>query len=342
MKRREFLARCLIGGSVLGITGKFFEIDYLIRQFYQPTEGSAAITAKSYYRVVVLGDPHLPVRGREVKSPDKQQRIIEAKNKVVQDMNAWDDVDEVAVLGDIAAQFGIESEYNFARQYFSRLQKPVFLINGNHDYIYEDAFSETGKFVHGSAETRKCKLKQFQETFGLNSLYYSHQAGWYQLIYLSPDSLTSPYLTEMSEAQVDWLNKELAQYPQKPTIIFFHAPLKDTLLNYNKSVNTPNFITQPEKVINTVIKNNSQIVLWVSGHTHTPASNGSYASKAVNTYAEHVRNIHTPDMDRETIWTNSLYLYDDKIVIRTYNHRTQQWEEALDRTIDIDKNGHMT
>ncbi len=51
----------------------------------------------------------------------------------------------------------------------------------------------------------------------------------------------------MSGAQVDWLDKELAQYSKKPTIIFFHAPLKDTLLTYNKSVNTPNFITQPEK-----------------------------------------------------------------------------------------------
>lgn len=341
MKRREFLARFLIGGSVLGVAGKFFGIDYLMRQFNQTTESSAAIGDKGYYRVVVLGDPHLPVRVREVKSPDKQKRIIEAKNKVIQDMNAWDDVGEIAVLGDIAAQFGIQAEYNFAKQYFSCLQKPVFLINGNHDYIYEDDFSETGKFIHGNAETRKRKLKQFQEIFGLNSLYYSHQAGRYQLIYLSPDSLTSPYLTEMSEAQVDWLDKELAQYPQKPTIVFFHAPLKDTLLTYNKSVNTPNFITQPEKIINTVIKNNLQIVLWVSGHTHTPASNESYASKAVNTYAGHVRNIHTPDMDRETIWTNSLYLYDDKIVVRTYNHRTQQWEEALDRTIDIDKNGQM-
>ncbi len=121
----------------------------------------------------------------------------------------------------------------------------------------------------------------------------------------------------------------------------FHAPLKNTLITYNNTVNTPDFIAQPENTIDGIIKENPQIVLWVSGHTYTPATNESYASTKVNTYGGHVRNIHTPDMDRETIWTNSLYLFPDKIVIRTFNHKSKQWIEAPDRTIGIDKNGHM-
>lgn len=340
MKRRDFLVRCLIGVGILG-AGSWFGLESFLSKLYHMTEGNASMESNGYYRIVVMGDPHLPVRVREVKNPDKQQRIIQAKNKVIDDINGWEDVDEIAVLGDIAAQFGIESEYAFAKQYFDRLEKLVSVISGNHDYVYEDGFAATGKFIHNNADGRQRKLNRFKEIFGLNSLYYRHQTGRYQLIYLSPDSLTSRYLTEMSEAQIEWLNKELAQYSSYPTIIFFHAPLKDTLFTYNKSVNTPDFITEPEKTIDTIIRDNKQIVLWVSGHTHTPATNKSYASTEVNTYDSHVRNIHNSDMDRETIWTNSLYLYTDKIVIRTYNHHTQQWEEALDRTIAIDINGHM-
>lgn len=40
------------------------------------------------YRLVVLSDPHLPVREHAVKSSAKQQKIIEAKNKVIEDINA--------------------------------------------------------------------------------------------------------------------------------------------------------------------------------------------------------------------------------------------------------------
>lgn len=337
MKRREFLVRCLVLGGILGVTGKFIDVDQLLSIFGKTT---VSIAAKPYYRVVVLGDPHLPVREREVKDLEKRQRILQAKNNVIEELNAWDDVNKVVVVGDIAAQFGVKSEYDFAKQYFKRLTKPMSIITGNHDYVYEDNFSETGKFIYASAAIRQQKLNQFKEIWGLNSLYYSHQVGRYQLIYLSPDSLTSHYLTELSEEQLDWLNHQLVQYTKKPTIIFFHAPLNNTLLSYNRTVNTPNFITQPEKAIDKIIKNNLQVVLWVSGHTHTPATNESYALTATNTYDGHVVNIHTPDMDREVIWTNSLYLYDDKIVVRTFNHHTKQWEEALERTIYVDEHGH--
>lgn len=338
MNRRDFLARCLIGGVILGFGGEIFDLDYL-KNFYQQTVHSAE--NENYYRIVVMGDPHLPVRTRKIKSEEKQQKILLAKQKVIKDINDWDDVGEIAVLGDIAAQFGNDEEYNFAKKYFSPLGKPIYFITGNHDYVYKDMPSAEGVLVHGNAAQRQQKLERFRNVFGMDALYYSHEAGRYRLIYLSPNSLTSPYLTEINKKQLAWLKEELTRHEGKPTLVFFHAPLKDTLLSYNKSVNTPNFITQPESEIHTLLQGNQQIVLWVSGHTHTPATNASYADNAVNTYDGHVRNIHTPDMDRETIWTNSLYLYDDKIEIRTYNHKTDEWVDCLDRTIFIDEAGHM-
>jgi len=77
---------------------------------------------------------------------------------------------------------------------------------------------------------------------------------------------------------------------------------------------------------------NAQIFLWVSGHTHTPATNESFAS-GINLYEKQVTNIHNGDMNRGTIWTNSLYLYPDKVVIKTFNHKKGVWMENTERII---------
>ena len=333
MNRRNFLFRCLAGGGLLWLGSRWIGSDFLRRNFGGETVASSK--ASGYYRIVVMGDPHLPVRDREVKDAAKRQRIIEAKERVIEDINGWQDVGEVAVLGDIAAQFGIDPEYEYAKAYLGRLQKPVYLVTGNHDYIYQDVFSADGKFIWGDAASRQRKLNRFQAAFGLKSLFYSHKAGNFQLIYLSPDSLEARHLTELSRTQLDWFQAELQKNAEAPVIVFFHAPLQDTLLSYNKTVNTPNFVAQPADRLHTLIRENRRITLWVSGHTHTPATNESYAAEKVNTYDGHVHNIHTPDMDRETIWTNSLYLYSDKVVVRTFNHTSKQWEDRLDRTISL-------
>jgi len=65
---------------------------------------------------------------------------------------------------------------------------------------------------------------------------------------------------------------------------------------------------------------------------HTPPTNENYASE-INLYEKQVTNIHNCDMNRATIWTNSLYLYPDKVSVRTFNHKTGAWVEKLDRTI---------
>jgi 3',5'-cyclic-AMP phosphodiesterase len=124
-------------------------------------------------------------------------------------------------------------------------------------------------------------------------------------------------------------------------MIFFHAPLQGTLKNHNKNANTPNFVAQPAEKLRELILQNGQIFLWVSGHTHTPATNESYASD-INLYENQVMNIHNGDMNRGTIWTNSLYLYPDKVVVKTFNHKKAFWMEAFERTLIPPKSNRGT
>ena len=334
MDRRDFIKKLLWGcGGLAGIAG-FMKTNGTLWRFGFDDQPPRSIQEAPYYRIVLLGDPHLPVREREVKDPAKRQTILTAKKRVVSDINSWTDVNQVQVLGDIVAQFGNEAEYLYAKQYFSVLKAPVSFIMGNHDYIYQDQFAANGKFVMADAAGRQMKLNRFKETLGLASLYYSQKVGRYLLIFLSPDSLDSAHLTEVSPQQLQWFEKELKQNASAPTIVFFHSPLAGTLLSYNKFVNTPNFITQPRQAIEQLVQANRQIILWVSGHTHTPATNESYDA-AVNTFAGRVIDVHNSDMDREIIWTNSLYLYSDKIVIKTFNHHTGAWEDQFERTITV-------
>lgn len=287
---------------------------------------------QDYYRIVLLGDPHLPFRERAISDATRQQEVMQAKQQLLDDINGWKDVTCVVALGDITAQFGNETEYEYARHYFDQLAKPVYLITGNHDYIYADLFSEEGKFVLGDRASRERKLERFKRTFRQEELFYSKQWGDYFLIFLSVDSLDSRYLAQMTATQLAWLRQELARNTASPTIVFFHAPLKGTLAGYNRYADTPNFIAQPEKDIQTIVEENPQIMLWVSGHVHVSAMNPNFASP-INRYNSKVLNIHNSDLDRNVLWTNSLYLYKDRVVIKTFDHSKQEWLDDKERSV---------
>ena len=194
--------------------------------------------------------------------------------------------------------------------------------------------SRFGSRVRGDAALRAEKIRKFRDAFQLSKHYFSQKAGQYLLVFLSTDSLDSGQLTQMSEEQLGWLRQELSSNANRPTIIFFHAPLKGTLTNYRESINTPDFVAQPEKTIVQILRQHPQVFMWVSGHTHTTATQNDFAAP-VNSWEGRIINVHNADMDRETIWTNSLYLYPDKVVVKTYDHSQGQWVDGLERTIGL-------
>ena len=287
-----------------------------------------------YQRIVVLGDPHLPFSTERHLDPDRQNRVVAAKIKVRDDINAWNDVALVAVVGDLVAETGIEPEYETARLYFAHLNKPIALVDGNHDFAYTDNRGPTGNFPRGDAASRRLKLQRFRDTFRMPSLSYVKTLGNYLLIFISAEMESSRYLLQYSPEQLQWLRTQLERHPGQPTLIFTHPPLKDTLSRYNKYANTPGFYAQPHEEIDQLLADYPQIRLWVSGHTHTPATNPDFAAP-INWYNKRILNLHNADMDRETIWTNSIFLYNDQIVIKTFNHKTGEWLADLERAVPV-------
>ena len=287
----------------------------------------------AYQRILILSDAHLPVVPRENPDPAKEKRIMDAKQSIIADINAWDDVARIVATGDLLGSYGTEAEYAAAKAFFGKLNKPVFAIAGNHDYIYIGRDPEF-RFIRGDAAERKAKLERFKREFNQQQLYYTLESGRYLLVFLSTDSLDSKVLCQFSPAQMNWLADVLAKNKNRPTIVFAHAPLAGTLTNYNRYINTPSFIAQPETEIRDLLRQNPQVFMWVSGHTHTPATNKDFDSP-INLYDGRVHDIQNPDLDREVIWTNSLYLFPDKVVIKTFRHSDKTWLESLERTIDV-------
>jgi len=275
--------------------------------------------SREYRHVVILGDPHLP--GKHLAAKERVRRTI----------NGWRDVDLVVAVGDICDVYGTPAEYAAARSFFDRLNSPLALVAGNHDYIYATpANPEAGGYYRASVEEQAEKLTRFRQTFRLPALSFSRMVGGYLFLFVSTDH--DRYMTGISDRQIDWLRTELARTPQIPTVIVFHGPLKGTQHPFKRYINQPNAVAQPIETIHNLLVANPQVFLWVSGHTHTPPTEASYASP-INLYDGRVTNIHNTDMKREHIWTNSLLLYPDKVVVKTYNHQEGAWRPEFERVI---------
>ena len=54
-----------------------------------------------------------------------------------------------------------------------------------------------------------------------------------------------------------------------------------------------------------------------------------------NYYEGRVLNVYNSDWDEETIYSNSIYLYADRILIRTYNHTAGIWLPQFDRVVTL-------
>ncbi len=275
---------------------------------------------KAFQHVVILGDPHLP--GKDIK----------AKEAVIRRINSWEDVDLVVAVGDICSRRGTPEEYAAAASFFGKLDKPFCPIAGNHDCVYKDEPGPTGKQVRAKKAMVEKKRKRFREAFNLPDINYHRTAGPCLLVFLSTDD--PEQLARISERQMKWLNGILEQNRAMPTVVFFHAPLKGTLRNYSKSANTPGFVAQPAAKIHDILEKNPQVFLWVSGHTHTTPRERSFASD-VNLYAGRVTNIHNSAMTTTPIWTNSLFIYPDRVIVKTYDHGKKAWLPRLERVIPL-------
>lgn len=289
---------------------------------------------KPYYRIVVASDVHYPSKFNAKKKPLERAKTIYHKYKAVDDINSWQDVNLVVFTGDMIARVGSPKAYAEASEFTNRVAKPKAFIAGNHEYFYSAKLTKKNKVTRATPQERIKEFERFKHYFATPELYYTKNVDNYLLVFLSPDNSEAKDPTEMSEQELAWFKQTLESNRDKPTIAFFHGPLVGTLKTYTPKVNGPRYIAQPAAQLDGIIRANPQLKLWVSGHTHTAPTNPSFKNK-VNWYEGQVLNVHNPAWEGKQIWTNSLFLYPHKIVIKTYDHKEHKFLDSFTRTVKV-------
>jgi 3',5'-cyclic-AMP phosphodiesterase len=287
---------------------------------------------EEYSRIVVLADAHLPTKTKSVKHILNKEIILAGKEKAIRDINGWDDVRLVTCLGDYAANYGSDEEEQFAVNFFKKLTAPFSPITGNHDFFYVKNEKDDTKIAKGTPETRKAKLERFATMFGLSSLSYTVKDKNALLVFLSVDEIIGGYSVKLSKTTMKWFSDTIEANKNIPIIVFCHAPLDGTLRLKDDDESKNAAYIEPKDEIASLLEKNPQVFMWVSGHTHTPPKNPSFMAD-YNIYQGHVMNIHTPTMDDMTVWSNNLYIYKDRVEVRTYNHKTEKFDPKYDRTV---------
>jgi Icc protein len=299
-----------------------------------PFSGAFA-AEKDYQRVVVLSDVHYGSK-EKVDMPVRIQKM-ERKNKAVDEINTWNDVDLCVFTGDMVELAGNSYEFDLAKQLTDRVKHPQAAVAGNHEIIYNSYPAVRGKLEYADQYERLDHLRMFREKYG--PLYSAQKLGNYLLLFLSLDEIDGnfangkdAYYVELSRAERAWLRNQLEANKDCPTLIFCHAPLKGTLLGEVDEVE----FAYPSDDIRDILEKNPQVLVWASGHMHTPVTDPSFVNEVNKFKGTNVLNVHNSDWDDAAeICTNSFYLYPDKIMIRTWNHNTHQWMPQFDRTIPL-------
>ncbi len=177
--RREFLA---VTGTALGCMAA--------------GRGMAAPAAFSF---AAMNDLHLQV--------DENGKALV---KMVDALNARDDLDFIAVLGDLTTTAKAE-ELALAKTGLDRLNKPHYVIPGNHD-------------------TNKGGVSAYEEVFGPANWRKEH-GGWVLLGLNSTEGLGSD--VTIASDRLDWLKKEVATIDAAtPIALFLHHPLNPHSKSY--------------------------------------------------------------------------------------------------------------
>lgn len=187
---------------------------------------------RNYSRLVIISDFHYPCKN--LVPPKERLMRMAAKERVLQEMNDWRDLDLAVFTGDMVQRNGDAAEYRLVRLVVNGLKKCKAFIAGNHELLYT---GHHGELRPGSCTERIIHFARYTKTFG--PLYYAKEQAGYLLVFLSPDTVTGGAAVELSHQQLAWLDQTLAAHRQQPTIIFCHAPLEQTAVSSRPGISLP-------------------------------------------------------------------------------------------------------
>ncbi len=173
--------------------------------------------------------------------------------------------DIVLGTGDLV-DLGTKEEYAVLRSNLRGLKAPIFLIPGNHDErgALRAAFAADGYFPASG-----------------DSLNYTIES-WPVRIIALDTVVPGENHGALDWAQIDWLDRRLAEQPRRPTIVMMHHPPFATGIRHMDEMG----LLDGAQTLGEVIARHQQVERVLCGHIHRPIQrrwHGTIASTAPST-----------------------------------------------------------
>lgn len=215
--------------------------------------------------VAVLSDIHYAAN-----AVDKGQKRLASSKKILpallDKLEHDPKIDLIVFTGDMLVNPFLTDLKEFNALLAQHITKPYFVVPGNHDLP-----------TWAQRKKQKSKLyqpKDFLQTYlghpyltNANKRFWSADfAGWHFIGLDTTQKLS--WGGKLTQSELRWLKRDLANNREKPTLIFAHHGLTHFYSQY-EGVDHRNFISNLSS-FEKIIKNNPQVAGAVTGHMHMP------------------------------------------------------------------------
>ncbi len=255
--------------------------------------------------------------------------------------NAETKFDAIVGIGDIAEN-GLAEEYRLAHVSLSGIDTRFIMATGNHDIrlrLYSQTVDRFTKFTNALNADGEA-VKPYEE----GKLAYSEYVNGYKFIVMGSDK-TEFEEAYISEAQLEWLDAELAAEKGKPVFVVLHQPLKLTHNlpttwgnGTNKEAGSVGDQNDEIKAILAKHAKDSTVIL-ITGHLHAGFSQYSYEQiegfHSFNVPSLSIENKDGEDGGNGSGLTYIVEVYENEILFRARNCRTGEWLPKWDTKITL-------
>ena len=251
----------------------------------------------------------------------------------MEDLHASERMDAVIVAGDVAEN-GLAEEYQLVYDGLKGLENCRYIMSaGNHDIRLRSYKQVVSRFTEFSNALNN-------NVDPVDSLHFSERVNGYKFIVIGSDKATFEE-AYISDAQLEWLDSEIAAENGKPTFVICHQPLKLThdlpnTWGNGTNLNAGSVGDQSDEIKEILTKYDN--VIFITGHLHTGFGDASYETIE----KLHIVNVPALSIDNKDGKQNGsglgyiVEVYDDEIIFRARNLETGEWLTAYDEVIKLE------
>ena len=202
-------------------------------------------------KFAVVADTHYDLDGQTSPNGMMYEDSVQLVKSMVEELNSDSSLSFVIVNGDMTNK-GTEDDFIGFASEMDKLNIPWYPVLGNHDKTFEDWQT------------------WYENSMGRTESYYAFSSAGYRLIIMD-SAVVDQVQGDLDEIQLAWLQGELDEYAEIPTLIFMHHMADRTDIN--------GITEEAKNNLDSILEGRSNVLCITSGHVHqniVEPSDGDY------------------------------------------------------------------